>query len=80
MCVCMQVAKLDRLNSRKREVRTSTQSSNQECLIVHVDRPGWGCLGFRPLIYFLTSSFEHLIIAVVIGIWMWVLRAVVPVT
>lgn len=43
---CMQVVKLDRLNSRKREVRTSAPSGNQECLIVHVDRLGWGVFSF----------------------------------
>lgn len=78
----MRVVKLDRLNSRKREVGTSALSGNQECLIVHVDRLGGGCLGFRlrPLIYFLTSSSEHLIISVVIGVWNWASWAEVPVT
>lgn len=42
VCTCMQVAKLDRLNSRKREVHTPAASSNQGPLIVRVDRHGWG--------------------------------------
>lgn len=66
---CMQGVKLERLNSRKREVHTSALSSNLESLIVHVDRLGWWAFRFKALFYFFTSSSEHLIIRMVIGVW-----------
>lgn len=43
---CMQAWKVDGRNSRKREVRTSAPSGNQEGLIVRVDRLGWGVFRF----------------------------------